>query len=243
MNTSANTFTSDKYQLSVEQNRLIAKYIYNDMFTFLIQKTPNELYKDDIIKMRILELVNENHEKNISISIEYLIDNIFQYCNDNGITYDKITFDINYKKIKNMNPNIFKLHSHIDYIMETIIEDLKLKLIIPLIEYDSYNEIYNVIDNYETLYSEIFEYEYITLINTLFIKYVFTHFEWTYNIVETLDSNKDDDSESINTTIIHDSDDDSTEDNNTEDNNTEDNNTEDNKHENSETNNDICIIS
>ena len=121
---------------------------------------------------------------------------------------------------------------------EKNLEDLKLKLIIPLIEYDSYNEIYNVIDNYETLYSEIFEYEYITLINTLFIKYVFAHFEWIYNIVETLDSNKDDDSESINTTIIHDSDDDST-----EDNNTEDNNTEDNKHENSETNNDICIIS
>ena len=51
MNTSISNITNDKYQLSVEQNRLIAKSIYNDMFTFLIQKTPNELYKDDIINV------------------------------------------------------------------------------------------------------------------------------------------------------------------------------------------------
>jgi hypothetical protein len=125
--------------------------------------------------------------------------------------------------------------------MEIIIEDLKLKLIVPLIEYDSYNEIYNIIDDHETLYSEIFEYEYITLINTLFIKYVFTHFEWIYNIVETLDINKDDDSESINTTIIHDSDVDST--NSSKEDNDNDNTNEKNINENDETNNDICIIS
>jgi len=238
MNTVFN-ITNDKYQLSVEQNRLIAKSIYNDIFTFLIQKTPNELYKDDIIKNRILELVGENHAKNISKSIEYLMDNIFQYCDTNNITYDKITFDVNYKKIKNMNPDMFELNNHIDDIMEIIIEDLKLKLIVPLIEYDSYNEIYIVIDNHETLYSEIFEYEYITLITTLFIKYVFTHFEWTYNIVETPDN----DTESINTTIIHDSDADSTNSSEEDNNNNNNNKNEKNINQNGETNNDICIIS
>ena len=73
----------------------IVDKIYDDFIVFLSSNTPNIIYNDLVIQNRIKEIVKNEKHLVINSCVKYFVETLLTYCNENGITFDNIFYDIN----------------------------------------------------------------------------------------------------------------------------------------------------